>query len=150
RYRIDDITPRNEFADYYGDVVYMQSDEPVAHAHYVLVAPKSRKLNIDAKVPGLKKTVSSTKDSKVYQFEAHDIPPIMPEAGMPPWSEVLGFVHVSTYSSWDDLGKWYWGLVREQLDLDEETRQRLREITKDAKTDLEKIKAVYGWVTKNT
>lgn len=150
RYRVDDITPRNEFADYYGDVVYMQSDEPVAHAHYVLVAPKSRKLNIDAKVPGLKKTVTSTADSKIYQFKASDVPPVTPEAGMPPWSEVLGFVHVSTYSSWDALGKWYWGLVKEQLDLDEETRQKLREITKDSKTDLDKIKAVYGWVTKNT
>lgn len=150
RYRVDDITPRNEFADYYGDVVYMQSDEPVAHAHYVLVAPKSRKLNIDTKVPGLKKTVTTQGDSKIYQFEASDVPPVMPEAGMPPWSEVLGFVHVSTYSTWDDLGKWYWGLVKEQLDLDEETRKRLREITKDAKTDLDKIKAVYGWVTKNT
>lgn len=150
RYRVDDITPRNEFADYFGDVVYMQSDEPVAHAHYVLIAPKSRKLNIDAKVPGLKKKVTKTAESKIYEFKAKNIPPIMPEANMPPWSEVLGFVHVSTYSSWNELGKWYWGLVQEQLDLDEETRKKLREITKDAKTDVEKVKAVYGWVTKNT
>lgn len=150
RYRIDDITPRNEFADYFGDIVYMQSDEPINHAHYVLIAPKSRKLNIDAKVPGLKKTVTETADRKIYQFESNDVPAITPEANMPPWSEVLGFVHVSTYSSWDDLGKWYWGLVQEQLDLDAETRTKLREITKDAKTDLEKVKAVYGWVTKNT
>ncbi len=150
RYRIDDITPRNEFADYYGDVVFMQSDEPVKNAHYVLIAPKGRKLNIDAKVPGLSKKVETTADSKIYEFQAKNVPPIMPEAGMPPWSEVLGFVHVSTYSSWDELGKWYWGLVQEQLDLDEDTRKKLKEITKDAKTELEKVKAVYGWVTKNT
>ena len=44
---------------------------------------------------------------------------------MPPWSEVLGFVHVSTYSSWNELGKWYWGLVQDQLDLDAETRSQI-------------------------
>jgi hypothetical protein len=69
---------------------------------------------------------------------------------MPPWPEVLGFVHVSTYASWKDLGRWYWGLAHEQFDLDEETRKLARDITKDAKTDLEKVQAVYGWVVKNT
>jgi cellulose synthase operon protein C len=150
RYRIDDITPRNEFADYFGEVVYMQSDEPVAHAHYVLVTPKDKKLNVDAHVPGLKRTVTETDDARIYQFRAQNVPPITPEANMPPWSELLGFVHVSTYSSWDDLGRWYWGLAKEQLDLDEETRKKLRDIVKDAKTERDKVKAVYGWVTKNT
>src|SRR5690606_13317752 len=120
--RIDDITPRNEFADYYGDIVFMQSDEPIGHAEYVLITPKSRKLMVDAQVPGLKKTVTQSGDRKIYRFEATDVPATTPEAFMPPWSEVLGFVHVSTYSSWNDLGKWYWGLVQEQLDLDTETR----------------------------
>ncbi len=150
RYRIDDITPRNEFADYFGDVVMMQSDEPLAHAEYVLITPKSRKLLIDAHVPHLKETVSETKTSKIYHFEADNVPAIVPEAGMPPWSEVLGFVHVSTYSNWNELGKWYWGLVKEQLDLDEETRLQVHQIVGNAKTDEEKVKAVYAWVTKNT
>jgi len=35
---------------------------------------------------------------------------------MPPWSEVLGSVHVSTYKSWDDLGRWYWGLIKDHPD----------------------------------
>src|SRR5690606_29952712 len=150
RYRIDDITPRNEFADYYGDIVYMQSDEPIAHAKYVLVTPKTRKLNIDAKVKGLKEQVTTTEDSRIYSFWVENVPPIQPEQGMPPWPELLGFVHVSTYASWDALGKWYWGLVKDQLDLDEETRNTLRKIVADKETTEEKVKAVYAWVTKNT
>jgi len=106
RYRIDDVTPRNEFADYFGEIVHMQSDEPVAHAEYVLIAPKSRKLEIDAKVPNVKKEVTSTANSKIYRFIAKDVPALLPEANMPPCSEVLGFIHVSTYSSWNDLGAW--------------------------------------------
>lgn len=150
RYRIDDITPRNEFADYYGDVVFMQSDEPIAHTKYVLVTPKTRKLKIDAKVKGLKEKVTTTEDSRIYSFWAENVPAITPEQGMPPWSEVLGFVHVSTYASWDDLGKWYWGLVKDQLDLDQETRSTLKKIALDKQTTEDKVKAVYAWVTKNT
>ena len=44
---------------------------------------------------------------------------------MPAWPEVLGFVHVSTYKSWKDLGRWYWGFVKDQFDLDDETRRAL-------------------------
>ena len=150
RYRIDDVTPRNEFADYYGAVVFMQSDEPIASAEYVLVTPKARKLQVDAKVPGLVQTTAIKDDQRIYRFSAENVPAIEPEPNMPPWSELLAFVHVSTYQSWSALGRWYWGLVKDQLDLDEETRRLAREITKDRTTDLDRVKAVYEWVIKNT
>jgi len=150
RYRIDDITPRNEFADYFGEVMYLQSDEPIAHSKYVLVTPKSRKFMIDKQMSGLTEKVSTTADQRIYEFEVSDVPPIRPEQGMPPWSEVLGFVHVSTYASWDALGKWYWGLVKDQLDLDQQTRATLEQIVAGKTTVEDKVKAVYAWVTKNT
>ncbi len=150
RYRVDDITVRNEFSDYFGDITYMQSDEPIAHAKYVLVTPKSRKLLIDAKVPNLKQTVKEKGHDRIYEFVATDVPALRPEPMMPPWSELLGFVHVSTYESWDALGKWYWGLIQEQLDLDDDTRKKLQEITANAVTTEDKVKAVYAWVIKNT
>ncbi len=150
RYRIDDVTPRNEFADYFGDVVYFGSDEPTQNAQYVLITPKSRKLHVDPHVPGLKTQVREVGENRIYDFTADNLRPIRPEPSMPPFSEVLPFVHVSTYATWKDLGRWYWGLVQDQFDLDEETRKLARDITKGAKTDLEKVKAVYGWVVKNT
>ena len=32
-----------------------------------------------------------------------------PEPGMPGWSEVAPYVHVSTYASWEEVGRFYWG-----------------------------------------
>ncbi len=150
RYRIDDVTPRNEFSDYFGEVVYLQNDEPVYDAEYVLVTPKTKKMYIDANVAGLEQSTAESGDQRIYRFLAPQLEPIVPEPNMPPWSELLGFVHVSTYPSWDALGAWYWGLVKEQLDVDPETRKLAHEITKDKKTELEKVQAVYGWVVKNT
>jgi tetratricopeptide (TPR) repeat protein len=150
RYRIDETVPRNEFADYFGEVVYLQSGEPVANAEYVLVTPKARTFYIDTNLRNLKREVKESDTQRTYRFFADAVRPLPPEPAMPPWPEVLGFVHVSTYKTWKDVGRWYWGLSREQFDLDEQTRSLAREITKNAKTELDKVKAVYGWVVNNT
>jgi len=150
RYRIDETTPRNEFADYFGEMVYFGSSEPVRNAEYVLITPKSRKLHVDAQQPGLKREVTDAGEQRIYRFFAEKVPPVLPEPAMPAWPEVLGFVHVSTFQTWKDLGQWYWGLVKEQFDLDDETRKLAREVAKGQKTDLDKVKAVYNWVVKNT
>lgn len=150
RYRVDEVASRNEYADYFGEVTYFGGSEPVQNAEYVLITPKKRTFYIDEKVAGLKREVKEQGDQRVYRFVADKVAPILPEAAMPPWSEVLGFVHVSTYKDWKDLGRWYWGFVKEQFDLDDETKKLAREVAKGAKTDLDKVKAVYDWVVTNT
>ncbi|HMA93640.1 MAG TPA: transglutaminase domain-containing protein, partial [Polyangiaceae bacterium] len=52
--------------------------------------------------------------------------------------------------SWQTMGSWYWGFVKDQFDSDEETRRLARRITEKATTDVEKVKAVYGWVVSKT
>ncbi len=60
---------------------------------------------------------------------------------------MLGQVHVSTFKTWEQIGTWYWSLARDQLDVDQEVRKKVQEITKDKKTDLEKVRAVYHYAT---
>lgn len=150
-YRIDDVAPRNDYDTYFGTVVPLQSNEPVGHAEYVLMAPKQRKLYIEAKgIPGLHKSVETKDKTAVYRFWADQVPPLVPEPAMPPWSEVLGHIHVSTYPDVKALGRWYWGLVQDQFNLDQETRDLAQKIAKGLNTDEEKVAAVYNWVIKNT
>ncbi|MEZ4369329.1 MAG: DUF3857 domain-containing protein [Polyangiaceae bacterium] len=151
KYRIDDVTPVNEFADYFGAVEYLQSSEPIGHAEYVLIAPKKRKLYIDTvRLPGLKKSQETKGDQQIYRFAMEKVPAIVPEPAMPPWPEVLGFVHVSTFKDYKAMGTWYWGLAKDQFDLDDETRKLVHDITKGKTTTLDKVKAVYDWVIENT
>jgi transglutaminase-like putative cysteine protease len=130
--------------------VYLGSTEPVQNAEYVLITPKARTFYIDEHVPGLVRETKQQGEQRVQRFFTKRIAPIAPEPNMPPWPEVLPFIHVSTYKTWKDMGRWYWGLAKDQFDLDDETRKLAREIAKDRKTDLDKVKAVYGWVVKNT
>jgi transglutaminase-like putative cysteine protease len=151
RYRIEDMTPRNEYADYFGDLVYLQSDEPVHNAEYVLISPRSRKIRFDSNMPGLlKHEATYSTDSRVDRFLATDLSPIHPEPQMPPYGELGGFIHVSTFGSWDELGRWYWGFIKDQFDVDEETRRLALRIAGQAKTEAEKVQAVYDWVVQNT
>ena len=116
----------------------------------MLITPKRRVFYIDTQLPGLKRTVKVSGQQRIYRFFAEQVPPIKAEPRMPPWPEVAGLIHVSTYRSLQELGRWYWGLVKDQLDLDDETRRLARKVAQGATTDLEKVKAVFGWVVKNT
>jgi tetratricopeptide (TPR) repeat protein/transglutaminase-like putative cysteine protease len=151
RYRTDSMSSQNQFADYFGDVEYLQSPEPTGHAEYVLITPKSRKLYVDTRrLPGLSQSVDEKGNLRIYRFAADKVPSLSPEPSMPPWPSVLGFVHVSTYSSWKDLGRWYWGISKDQLDVDEETRKLAHKIVQGKTTELDKVRAVYDWVVTNT
>ena len=151
QYRVEDVASRNEFADYFGEVVYMQSSEPVGASEYVLMTPKSRSFYFnEPKVPGLLADVEERGDQRIYRFRAKDVPPLDPEALQPPWAEILGHVNVSTYKTWEDMGRWYWGLVRDQFVPDDEVRRRAEALTKGLSGDAAKARAVYDYVAQKT
>lgn len=150
KYRVDDVAPRNELGDYFGEVVYLQSNEPTANAEYVVVTPTARPLHFDTNLPELKHTVRRSGEAVTHRFFAPEVPPIAQEPAMPPLPEIVGHVHVSTYNDFQEMGAWYWGLSRDQLELDEETRKLARTLGAGARSEREKVARVYDWVVKNT
>ena len=151
QYRVEDIAHRNAFADYFGEVVYMQSTEPIAKSDYVLITPKSRSFHFNKpNISGLTSKQEEKGDTRIFRFTADDVPPLEAEPMMPPLGEALGHVHVSTYKSWDDMGRWYWGLVKDQFTADDEVRRRAAEITKGLTDERAKVRAVYDFVVQKT
>lgn len=151
RYRVDDVTPRNELADSFGEVVYLQSVEPVASAQYVVRVPKARKLNVLAsRLPGLRVAESEDEALHTFDFSIDDVAPIVREPAMPPLAEALGHVHVSTWERWDDVAKFYFGLSHDQFVADDEVRALVRKLTKDKTEPVDKVRAVYDWVVQRT
>jgi cellulose synthase operon protein C len=151
QFRVEDVAQRNEFADYFGELAYMQSAESIGLSEYVLMTPKARAFYFnDPQVAGLERSVEDRGDQRIYTFRARNVPAMEQEALQPPWTEVLGHVNVSTYRSWDDLGKWYWGLVRDQLVADDEVRRRAESLTQGLKDDRAKVRAIYDYVVQKT
>ena len=151
QYRVEDVAARNEFADYFGEIVYMQSSEPVAHSEYVLMTPKSRTFFFnEPRVPGLRRDTQERGDQRIFRFVADNVPAPEQEQMQPPWAEILGHVSVSTYKTWDDMDRWYWGLVKDQFVPDDEVRRIATELTKGLKDDRARVRAIYDYVVQKT
>src|SRR5260370_30878477 len=67
-------------------------------------------------------------------------------------SELLAYVHVSTYRTWEDVGRFYWGLVKDQLRVTDEIGKAAQEAVKGVppSDEMARIRAVYDFVVSRT
>ncbi len=151
RWRVSDVSDRNAFADYFGDVELMQSDTPRAQTRYVLRAPASRQFYFHVPtLPRLQRSERTEGDTHVFDFVARDVDALPPESHAPGWTERAAYLHVSTYRTWEDVGRWYWGLISDQLQADDRVRTIVREVTRGLTTPRDRVRAIYNWVIHNT
>lgn len=151
RYRIDDVAERNQFDDYYGDLQFLAADAPIARFDYVLITPTTRSFYFNE--PHLASLVHDTSEAdgtRTDHFHAADVPAIVTEPDSPGMTEVAPYLHVSTYRSWEEVGRWWWGLAHDQLYADESLRRTVHDLV-DGVTDLrERVRRIYHWVIVNT
>lgn len=58
-------------------------------------------------------------------------------------------VQLSTFQSWDEVGRWYFGLQRDRVRPNDAIRKKVAELTANAKTAEEKARALYSYVARN-
>ena len=155
--RVDDAG-QNYFADYFGDFAYLQGTAVKQRTSYVLLGPPGRTFYAEASaLPGLKRTEEGLADGgSLLRFDAERVPRILLEPSTPGWSNLAAWVHVSTYRDWEGVGRFYWGLVKDQLRVTEEVRKAALEaaagVTAPEGPERERalIRAVYGYVLSKT
>lgn len=154
QYRIEDTAQDNLLSDYFGEVENIQGIYPKLRFQYSVDMPKERALYSNAaKVPGLAATTEEMEGGRMlYQWKTKGVPKVVPEPGMPGWAEVAPPLHVSTYKSWEQVSRYWWGLVRDQLTPNDELRQTVDRVLTgvDRKDDQAVIRAVYNFVVANT
>jgi tetratricopeptide (TPR) repeat protein len=55
-------------------------------------------------------------------------------------------IQLTTFHDWNELGSWYAGLQRTQMEASPTVQAKVAELTRDLKTDEEKITAIYDFV----
>ncbi len=151
RYRRDDVAHRNLFADYFGDLTTIQETVPKARFEYVLISSGSRKFFFNQpELPGLRYSETMRDAQRIHRFQASGVPAIHAESGMPGMTEISPYIHVSTYRDWQQVGRWYWGLIRDQLYADEALERRVAELLKGATEPEERVRRIHDWVVRNT
>jgi hypothetical protein len=155
QFRLEDTAADNLLSDYWGDVNYVQGTSPKLRFLYLVDMPKGRKLYWDQKEvgPGIAESSQDQPDGRtLYRWQAHDISKIEPEPGMPGWSEVASTLHVSTYQTWDQVARYYWNLVRDQLTPNQDLVDTVNQVLKDVdrKDTRAVVAAIYDFVVSNT
>jgi tetratricopeptide (TPR) repeat protein/transglutaminase-like putative cysteine protease len=154
-YRLDDSSEDNLLSDYWGDVTYFEAPIPKVRFQYAADLPSERPLywNKTHLPPGVEQAVEVHQDGRtVYRFGAKNLPKVVLEPDMPGQAEVWLPLHVSTYRTWDQVGRYYWGLVEDQLTPNDELKRTVDKVLQgvDRKDELAVIRALYDFVVTNT
>ena len=154
QYRVDDTAQENLLSDYWGDVESVQSTYPKVRYQFLVEMPKERPLYWnDKKLPGVAHSREDVDGGRVlYRWGAKHVAKVVPEPGMPGWAEVAASLHVSTYKTWDEVGRYWWGLIRDQLTPNEELRRTVDTVLQgvDRKDEKAVVRAIYNFVVTNT
>lgn len=153
-YRIDDVATRNLFGDFFGDIMLLQGTEPRSRVAYVLIHPRGRQIHAEAPLlDSLRHTESCAAegdDSCTLLWEATEVPGLRREEDQPPIAELAARLSLSTYDSWDAVGRWWWGLVHDQLTPDDALREVVADLTAGLEDEVDRVRAIHGWVVEHT
>ncbi len=121
----------------------------IRHMTYEVYEPGEKPLKhivLRDEVPGTVKRSDEKLAGNVtlHRWEVTDVPRMFEEASMPPGMEVLQRLLVSTSPDWEYVSKWYYNICRPHLDATTpEMKVTVAALTKDSKTDLDRVKAVF-------
>ncbi|MFO0658543.1 MAG: transglutaminase domain-containing protein [Polyangiaceae bacterium] len=117
----------------------------------MLLLPKTRTITLREPAGGLfTRSESDEGDLHMIKLLGTNIPALVQEPNMPPLAEKILSASASSFKSWDEVAAWYWGLAKDQLDVDSEVRRVVAEITKGLTDDKDKVRAVYDYVVQKT
>ncbi len=148
------VIHRSIMPDEFDDENIFEGASYIRHWSYVVHAPTNLPLvsiGLRDEIPGtITASTQTNGDSIVYDWEVSNVPRMFDEPGMPPDDQVLQRLFVSTVPSWQDVSKWYWNLSLPHLEkFTPEMQQTNAILIANQPTDLDKVKALFYYVSKN-
>ena len=141
-----------EFAEYN----VLEGQGYIRHITYEVHSPVDqplRRIVLRDDIPGTvvhsTETESGETSTIVNRWEVNNVPRMFDEPSMPAYETVLQRLLISTTPTWQDVSKWYWNLSQPHLEATSpELKKTVEDLTAGAKTDMDKIKAVFYHVSK--
>ncbi len=151
QYSLADVAYSNELSDYFGDFELIADSYPTRHWDYTLIAPKGRVIHFNSPLAaGVSSKTETRGDETVYKFSAESVARVESEPAMPGIAEVAPYLHVSTYEGWQDVGRWYWNLIADQMQDDGTLKRAALGATEGLISTEDKVKAIHRLVVEST
>jgi len=124
----------------------------VLHETLVVNVPKDKQIKLKTD-DGYDPKITTEGDRKIYTWVTSNLKRKTDEELKKEWKkkrqqgdEDQPSVQLTTFQSWEELGKWYAPLQRDRIVASPELKAKALELTKDKTTELDKIKALYDYV----
>jgi hypothetical protein len=110
--------------------------------------PAGRYLNVRS--PDLKPEIREEAGRQIYRWSSSNLDRTDADAAQPRTGKApIPSVQLSTFHSWEEVGRWYGGLQQEQVKATPQLQAKAAELTKGLAGDQEKIQAIYNFVSLN-
>jgi len=134
---------------------FFQDDLPTIYSRFSMDLPSGWKAeSVTFNRPKIEPSVNGTS----YVWELRDLPPINHEPSSPQFASLSPRLAVSffpdsptatplrTFAGWNDVAKWMAELEDPQMTVDDALAAKARDLTANAKTELERIQAIAHYV----
>ncbi|TYT23240.1 DUF3857 domain-containing protein [Dictyoglomus thermophilum] len=145
-YVIDEYT-RSIFGKNFQDIFFFQNEIPILRSIYTLKIPSQIDLKYKVYNGKIEPQIKEDKEYKILTWEMENVPGIIEEPYMPDPSKLVPQLWITTFESWESLADWYYSLAYPQIRSDKNIKEKVKELTSGAKTEEEKIKSIYYFVT---
>ena len=153
-YRFENEHFKCKIPGFWGTGTLLQSDLPILESVIEIDAPAALPLRSIALKDEVKGTVTYTvtrgHERTLHRWRALNVPQVIREPGMPALENCVQRLLVSTASSWEEVSRWYWNLCRPRLDaVTPAMKQCVAGLVKGKTSDMEKVKAIFQFVSQN-
>ncbi|MBN2831103.1 MAG: DUF3857 domain-containing protein [Candidatus Omnitrophica bacterium] len=133
----------------------VQGYEPVISAELTISMPKNNNLGfklINQEYNDFGASLKPVKEEKgpkqAYYWKFNRVPQIIPEPNMPPEVEINPSLLISTFTDWQDVYNWWWGLAKDKMKADTTIKNAVKGLIKGKTSDLDMARAIYNFCAK--
>ncbi|MGB6128944.1 MAG: DUF3857 domain-containing protein [Psychrilyobacter sp.] len=137
---------------HFSGVITLESTAKFINNYEKIILPKNIKLYVhELNKTGFKyeKKRTVVEDKQIYEWNIRDNSLVTLEPNMENFAFSLNHIKYTTIPNWEYISKWYYDLVTPHLIMNENIKEKVKELTKDTKTREEKIENIFYWVARN-
>jgi hypothetical protein len=126
--------------------ILFQMPVPVLNFRLILRFPKKQFFNY--KLYNIECTPEKKENeySRIYTFSMKNIQPLISLPYDPPLKNIAERIAISSMKSWNDFRDWISRMIKGSSKLDSKTEKLIEQLTRNGKTDTEKVRAIYEFL----
>ncbi len=144
-YQLDDVG-ENVFDGHFSQNFLFGNYQPTHNAEFVLITPAGYDLYYHGMSGVPEPEITHEGSETVYRWTMTAVPRIEKEPYMPPLVENVPLLMTSSFSTWKEMGRWWWNLSKNRLVTTPRLRELAESLTVGAETKIEKLRAIYDYV----